>query len=72
MLGLIIFITLLIGFGEGMPLIRQKKWKELTVMGILIAGAFLVIFGRMLRLPTPLEWLDHWLRPVGMGIFKRF
>jgi hypothetical protein len=72
MMGLLILLAVPIGIYEGLPLIREKRWKELITVGVLIGGALLIGLGKTFGIPTPLELLDQWLRPVEEAIFKHF
>lgn len=72
MLKLLLLLAVPICFFEGRPLIREKKWKEMAMAGVLIGAACLIGLGKALGLPAPLALLARWLRPVGEMLFKRF
>lgn len=72
MLITLFLLIVLICLFEGLPLTRGKRWKELIVCGTLIGIALIIGIGKGLGLPTPIELLDQWLRPVGKVIFKHF
>jgi hypothetical protein len=72
MLKLLILLTVFVSLIEGLPLLRQKRRKELVTFTILIGITLLIGIGKTIGLPTPIEWLNRWLRPVGEAIFKRF
>jgi hypothetical protein len=72
MVFLLIVLAVLVTLMEGIPLIHRKKWNELIVLGILIGIALLIGIAKTLGLPTPIEVLGRWLRPVGEMIFKKY
>jgi len=72
MLLLVFLLAVPICVLEGKLLIREKRWKELGVVGILIGAALLIGLGNALGLPAPLESLARWLRPVGETLFDSY
>lgn len=42
----------------------------MIAFGSLMGIALFISIGKALGLPTPIELLDQWLRPVGEAIFK--
>lgn len=70
MIPFFILAVLLIAAYEGPQLIKNKLWRELGVMGVIVgATAYLAVAG-VLGMSTPLNWLEKLLGPVGMIIFK--
>lgn len=67
---LIAFIALGIGLAEGIPLGKQRQWKELVVISTLLSMALLIDLGKTVGLPTPIALLERFLEPVGGAIFK--
>jgi len=65
-------LAILVTLFEGIPLIRRKKWNELIALGILIGIALFIGIGKTMGLPTPIELLNRWLRPMGEMIFKKY
>ncbi len=57
---------------EGWPLFREKRWKELAVLGLLIGAALLIGLGKALGLPAPLAVLERWLHPVSEILFREY
>jgi hypothetical protein len=72
MIMLIILLTAPICLFEGMPLIKQRRWKELIVLGVLIGLVLFVGIGKTVNLPSPIQIMERWLLPVGKAIFKHF
>jgi hypothetical protein len=72
MLKLLIILTVPVCLFEGLPLIRGKRWKELTAFSILLGISLFIGIGKTLGLPTPIELLHRWLDPIGRAIFKQF
>lgn len=72
MIGLIILLALPISICEGLPLIREKRWKELVTAGILLGTALIIGLIKTLGIPSPIELLDRLIHPIGEAIFKRF
>ena len=70
MLKLVIILAVIIGFFEGIPLAREKKWRELMVVGALIGIALLIGIGKALELPIPIGLLEQWLCPLGRAFFR--
>jgi hypothetical protein len=72
---MILFLLLLsapICFFEGLPLIREKRWKEFWAFASLIGIALLTGIGKAAGWPTPIELLYRLLLPVGKILFKDF
>jgi len=67
---LFMLAALVIGLSEGIPLRKKGQWKELAVMGTLLATTILIVTGFYLGLPSPLTFLEGMLGPVGKAIFK--
>lgn len=72
MLILLLILAVAICLLKGIPLFREKKWRELIVFGILIGVTLLLGIGNTLGWSPPLEIMERWLRPVGEIIFKQF
>lgn len=70
MLKLFILLVISICLFEGIPLAKKKSWKTMIAFGSLMGIALFISIGKALGLPTPIELLDQWLRPVGEAIFK--
>lgn len=72
-LRMLISVTLIstaIAFIEGIPLIKKKMWKELTVLMILLLIAILLVITKLLKLPTPLKILNNLISPFGKAVFR--
>lgn len=72
-LRVLISVTLIstaIAFIEGIPLIKKKMWKELTVLIILLLIAILLVIIKLLKLPTPLKILNNLISPFGKSVFR--
>ena len=72
---MILFLLLLsapICFFEGVPLIREKRWKEFAAFACLIGFALFIGIGKAAGWPTPIELLYRLLLPVGKMLFKHF
>ena len=72
MIKMLILVSIPICLLEGIPLYRQRRWKELIVTGVLIVFAFVLGIGKAVGWVTPVELLTRWLYPVGEAIFKHF
>lgn len=70
MLILLILAVFLICLFEGVPLIKKGLWRELGTLGFLIATAIYLGITDIAELPTPINWLQQLLNPVGEVIFK--
>lgn len=70
MIILFILAVLLICLLEGVPLIKKGLWPELGTLGFLIGTAIFLGIAKILEIPTPLNWLQQLLSPVGEGILK--
>ncbi len=66
----ILFVALVIGLVEGIPLGKQGQWKELVAVSTLLGITFLLAACYYLGLPSPLALLEQLLEPVGKAIFK--
>jgi hypothetical protein len=55
---------------EGLPLIRNRQWKEFITMGFLLGTALLLVIGKMLDIMSPLGMLNKILNPIGKTILK--
>lgn len=70
----LIIVTLLAALSiflfEGITLVKQQRWPELTAGGILIAIALLTAFGKKYGYPTLIELLMQWLTPLGKLFLK--
>ncbi|HEX3046872.1 MAG TPA: hypothetical protein VHY08_19110 [Bacillota bacterium] len=72
MIWLLVLLAVPIFICEGLPLIREKRWKELITAGALLSVALLIGLIKTFGAPTPIQLLDQWIRPVGEAIFKHF
>ncbi|HEX3048857.1 MAG TPA: hypothetical protein VHY08_29175 [Bacillota bacterium] len=72
MLKLILILGILICFFEGLPLYKERKWKELIVFSILIGLSLILSFGKIFGIPTPVEVMQNIMEPIGKTIFKQF
>lgn len=70
MLLVTILAIILIFIAEGIPMIRNKLWKELITLGLLLGIALLLVIGYKLGIPTPLALVDELLSPFGKAIFQ--
>lgn len=70
MIVLIIIAAVLIYFLDGKRLIKNKQWKELGVMSLLLAAAASLELMSMFKIPLPLTWLEFIFRPLGVLIMK--
>ncbi|HBT47420.1 MAG TPA: hypothetical protein DEA73_06030 [Peptococcaceae bacterium] len=63
---LIILAFALMACGEAVPLYREKKYRELAVMGAVwslgLALSLALVMDR--PLPNPIAWMEHLLVPV--------
>jgi|GEM_PF-920148 len=55
---------------EGVPLIKQKLWKETITLSCIIGVSLILVVLFAFGLPSPLNILDAWLRPIGESILK--
>lgn len=55
---------------EGIPMIKKRLWKELTVFGLLIGAAVFLAAGKFMGFRTPVDILYNLLSPLGKAIFK--
>lgn len=67
---LVIMAFIMLVIFEGVPLIRNKLWKELGVFCILLGVAALWGTAKSFNLDTPVEWLEDWLGPIGEKALK--
>jgi len=67
---LFVITTSLILLYEGVPLIKKKLWRELSVLGVLLGSATYLAIAGMLQLSTPLNWLEYLLGPFGKMFFR--
>lgn len=68
-LWVLVSLAVLIAFLEGAALLKAAKWRELGTFGVLLAAALLIGVAKALGMPTPIELLNRWLRPVGEALF---
>lgn len=70
MLALLILLILgaMIALAEGPALFKARKWRELSTFGVLLFVALLIGAGKALGMPTPVELLERWLRPLGKAL----
>lgn len=69
MLILLICAETAIFLGEGLPLIRKKRWKDLAVIVVLLAVTFALWAGKAVGLEPPVKWLGGWLQEYGEKLF---
>ncbi len=62
---------IVIFIAEGLPLARNKLWKELTTFGTLLGIALLLIIFNKLGIPGPLILMDELFSPVGKAIYQK-
>jgi energy-coupling factor transporter transmembrane protein EcfT len=70
---LLIFVLLaivLIFIVDGLPLIKNKQWKEFATMGLLLGISLLLVIGKMLNILSPLSFIDKLLGPLGRTVLK--
>ena len=72
MFRLFLFLAIPLCFFEGLPLYKEKKWKEFITFGILIGISFVLTIGKTFEIPNPVEMLQRILEPVGKAVFKQF
>jgi hypothetical protein len=72
MLKLLILLAIPIFLFEGLPLIREKSWKELIAFSILIGVSLVLGVGKIFGMPTPVELLHRIFEPVGRALFNQF
>lgn len=72
MIKFLILIAVPICIFEGIPLFRNKKWRELITLGVLIGLSLIIGIGKQLGIMTPIELLDLLLMPLGKTFFKHF
>ena len=70
MLVSIALISGVIAFVEGLPLIKNKMWKELIALLILLLIAILLVIIKYLNLPTPTDIMNNIFYPLGKAFFK--
>lgn len=70
MLLVTILAIILIFIAEGFPMIRNKRWKELTTLGLLLGIALLLTIGNKLGIPSPVALIYELLSPFGKAIFQ--
>lgn len=69
MLTYFILATTLICLTDGLALFKNKQWRELGTLGLLIAAAILLVMAKKFDIPTPADVLQQMFRPVGEVIF---
>lgn len=67
----LLLVTAPICFFEGLPLIRERRWIEFSAFSGLIGIALLIVIGKSMGWPTPIELIYRWLLPIGKMIFKQ-
>ena len=65
----LIFISVVIGLIEGIPLAHKKMWKEFCTVLLLLFFAILLGLVKKFDILTPLEVLENMLSPIGRSIF---
>lgn len=70
MITLFILAIIFIFTIEGIPLIKKGLWRELGVFCFLLGIAVSIGIAKGLGVPTPIEWLQQLLGPIGMAILK--
>jgi 4-hydroxybenzoate polyprenyltransferase len=70
MIALFLLTVIVICLYEGIPLTKQRLWRELATLGLLIGSSFSLGVAKLLGVSSPLNWLEHWLGPIGKMIFK--
>lgn len=71
MLYLIILVIIIISYIEGLPFIKNKQWKELTVLETMLGISLLLVIGKKLGITTPIAYLDNVLSPIGKAILGK-
>lgn len=66
----ILLAIILIYILQGLPLIKNKKWKELFTFTLLLVIALLLGAGKKLGIRTPVLLLDQFLSPFGKMLFQ--
>jgi len=66
----ILLVAILIFAVDGLPLIKKKQWKELTVFGILLGFALLAQIMSDLGFPTLLSLIDRSIGTLGRAVFQ--
>lgn len=66
----ILLAAILIFAVDGLPLIKKKQRKELTVLGILLGFALFAQIMSDLGFPTLLSLIDKSIGPLGRAIFQ--
>ncbi|MBE3581239.1 MAG: hypothetical protein IMW96_06340 [Thermoanaerobacteraceae bacterium] len=63
---LIAVAFLLIAYGEAVPLYRQKKYRELAVMGVVWSLGLVLSLALVLNLPlpNPTDWMERLMVPL--------
>lgn len=70
-LWILVSLAVPIALFEGTTLFKAGKRRELSTLGALLAVALLIGVAKALGMPTPIELMDRWLRPVGEALFGR-
>lgn len=64
-----ILAIIIIFFAEGLPMLRNKRYREVTVALLLMGLALLLAIGKQLGIQSPVALLDGWLSNFGKSIF---
>lgn len=70
MLLILILTSVVITIVEGIPLARNKHWKEFYIMIIILVISLTLWSVKEIFMFTPLQVLKNLLYPVGKSIFK--
>lgn len=70
MLTLFVLAVILICLVDGVPLVKKRLWRELGAFGVLLGIAIFLFIANKLEMPTPVDWLQQMLAPVGEAILK--
>lgn len=70
MLTYLISAAILICLLDGVPLVKNKQWRELGTLGFLIVAAILLLVVNKINIPSPIEVLQQLLSPIGKFVFK--
>jgi hypothetical protein len=57
---------------DGIPLARDRRWPEFITMTITIGVAIFIAVGKLWNMPTLIELLEKWLRPISEGLLRPF
>lgn len=68
---LLILAAVLIGLIEGRPLFKKGMWRELAALTFLIGAGLFFLVTKKLGLPTPVEWLQQLVGPIGEAVYKK-